>query len=93
VKSYDAAREHADFESEVERLRAQVELTWAQEANALSAFGLRAGMSVVDLGSGPGFTLARLLKWLPRSQLTGIELDPSLHARARASLRKRLGSP
>lgn len=93
MKSYDAAREHADFESEVERLRAQVELTWAQEANALSAFGLRAGMSVVDLGSGPGFTLARLLKWLPRSQLTGIELDPSLHARARASLRKRLGSP
>jgi len=86
VKSYEAAREHADLDSEVERLRAQVRLSWNEESRALQAFGLRDGMSIVDLGSGAGFALARLLESHPSSRITGVELDSALHALAQASL-------
>jgi ubiquinone/menaquinone biosynthesis C-methylase UbiE len=43
-------------------------------------------MSIVDLGSGPGFTLAHMLASYPMSSITGVELDPALHALARANL-------
>jgi hypothetical protein len=56
VRSYDARREHRDFESKVRRLQAQATLTWVQEFRAMAMFELSDGMSIVDLGNGPGFT-------------------------------------
>lgn len=86
MKSYEAARENADLDAEVERLKAQVGLTFTQEFRALGRLGLRDGMVVVDLGSGPGFALDQLLNLLPNSRIIGIEIDPALHSRAAARL-------
>ncbi|HEY0493216.1 MAG TPA: class I SAM-dependent methyltransferase, partial [Candidatus Dormibacteraeota bacterium] len=89
MKSYDAAREHADLQSEIERLGAQLELSWSKELRALKAFGLRDGMTVVDLGCGPGQMLAKLSTAFPRSHLTGVELDARLCAEAADRLERR----
>ena len=67
---------------DLERLRAQVELSWDQEAELLRQLGLRDGMSVVDLGSGPGFFAERLLELLPASSVTAVDLDPDMNQAA-----------
>ncbi len=85
MTSYDPAREHTDLVSEVQRLEAQLDLTWTREARVLTAFGLRDGMNVVDLGCGPGHTLARLHALIPGSRISGVELDPTFAAIAGAS--------
>jgi ubiquinone/menaquinone biosynthesis C-methylase UbiE len=86
VTSYEAARENADLDAEVERLRAQVALTFTQEFRALGHLGLRDGMVVADFGSGPGFALDHFLQLLPNSRIIGIEIDPTLHSRAEGRL-------
>ncbi len=60
MKSYDAAREHADLQSEIERLGAQRELSWPNELRALKAFGLRDGMTVADLGCLRHYSLSAM---------------------------------
>lgn len=84
--SYAAAPRHDDLAAEAERLRAQVLLTWPKEARTLLWFGLRDGMRVLELGSGPGFVTERLLALLPEAQVTCLEIDPELIAVARAYL-------
>src|SRR6266852_3277628 len=75
-----SSRLHAD----VERLRAQVELSWAREAIELARLGLRDGMSILEVGSGPGFITEKLLDALPQCTVTAVELDPTMCAVARA---------
>jgi SAM-dependent methyltransferase len=77
-----SARLHAG----IDRLDAQVGLTWAKEARLLTELGLREGMSVLDLGCGPGFFAERLLSAVPALQLTAVDLDPNMAALARARL-------
>ena len=77
-----SARLHAD----VERLRAQAELSWPREFKALTQAGLRDGMTVLEVGSGPGFITEALLRDLPNSHVTALELDPAMHDRARERL-------
>jgi ubiquinone/menaquinone biosynthesis C-methylase UbiE len=84
--SYAAAPRHDDLAAEAERLRAQVLLTWPKEARTLVWFGLRDGMRVLELGSGPGFVTERVLALLPQADLTCVEIDPQLIAVARAYL-------
>lgn len=84
--SYDANHEYRGLESELERLRAQVLLSWKQEARMLTWLGLRDGMSVLELGSGPGFFTKQLLSLLPNSSITAVEIDPEMHQRATQSL-------
>ncbi|HET9496415.1 MAG TPA: class I SAM-dependent methyltransferase [Chloroflexia bacterium] len=84
--SYDVRKEHRDTESEIERLRAQALLHWEQEAAALTRFGLRDGMSVLELGSGPGFITEQLLRLVPGSTVTCLEIDSMLVERAREYL-------
>jgi ubiquinone/menaquinone biosynthesis C-methylase UbiE len=71
---------------EVERLRKQTLMTWEQEARNLEWFGLRDGMAVLELGSGPGFVTEALLALLPNGTVTTIELDPVMVERARQVL-------
>ena len=52
--SYRAETEMRGVESEIERLRAQVLLSWDAEERALRRLGLRDGMEVLELGCGPG---------------------------------------
>ena len=90
-RSYDINGAHRDPETEVARLRAQALLSWEKEARTLGWFGLRDGMTVLELGSGPGFVTEQLLAWLPSSQVTALEIAPTLIERARAYLRGKAG--
>jgi len=73
-------------------LRAQVDLSWAKEAPALAHLGLRDGMSILEVGSGPGFITERLLEALPHCTITSVELDPNMCAVARYRLGRYLGN-
>jgi ubiquinone/menaquinone biosynthesis C-methylase UbiE len=85
--SYDVRKEHRDTESEIERLRAQALLHWDQEAATLTRFGLRDGMALLELGSGPGFVTEQLLHLIPNSTITCLEIDSMLVERAKAYLK------
>ena len=76
--SYDFRAEHRDPESEFRRLEAQALLSWEQEAQLLNRLGLRDRMSVLELGSGPGFVTERLLSLVPGGTVTAVELDAEL---------------
>jgi len=82
-----SSRLHADFE----RLRAQAELSWPREARALARLGLNDGLSILEVGSGPGFITERLLEALPHCTVTSVELDPNMCDFARTQLAGYLG--
>jgi ubiquinone/menaquinone biosynthesis C-methylase UbiE len=68
------------------RLRTQVLLSWEQEKRLLSWYGLHDGMSVLEVGSGPGFFTKQLLTVLPTSSITCIDTDPVFLAHAKQIL-------
>jgi ubiquinone/menaquinone biosynthesis C-methylase UbiE len=84
--SYDAGRAHRDRESELSRLRAQVDLSWEKEAARLVDLGLSDGASILEVGSGPGFYTQRLAQRFPGSAITCVDIDASLLAEARRLL-------
>ena len=52
------------------RLHAQTLLSWEQEKRLLSWYGLQDGVTVLEVGSGPGFFTEQLLTVLPTSTIT-----------------------
>lgn len=74
--SYRIEEINRNVDQELERLRVQTLLGWHKEARGLAWFGLRDGMSVLELGSGPGFVTEQLLGMLPHSVITALEIDP-----------------
>ena len=76
--SYDVQESHRDANAEIQRLAAQARLGWEKEERTLSWFGLKDGMSLLELGSGPGFITEPLLTLLPNSHITCLEIDPAL---------------
>ena len=48
--SYQLPASHRDAQAEIERLAAQAHSGWDKEARSLSWFGLKDGMSVLELG-------------------------------------------
>jgi ubiquinone/menaquinone biosynthesis C-methylase UbiE len=83
-RSYDVGR--FNLEHETQRLRIQAQLTWLKEARNLAWYGLRDGMSVLELGSGPGFVTEQLLGLLPSSAITAVEIAPEMIERAQRYL-------
>lgn len=84
--SYHIRGSHRDANTEIQRLAAQAHLGWEKEARTLSWFGLKDGMSLLELGSGPGFITGELLALLTTSQITCLEIDPELIEQAKAYL-------
>ena len=84
--SYRGVDELRGLESEVQRLRAQVLVSWEREARLLGWLGLRDGMRVLELGCGPGFVTERLLALVPHARVTALDSDPELLGRARRAL-------
>ena len=84
--SYHAASTPHGLEAELQRLRFQALLSWAQEVRILQGLGLAPGMRVLELGSGPGFITAALAALVPAGEVLALEIDPELQARARAYL-------
>jgi ubiquinone/menaquinone biosynthesis C-methylase UbiE len=80
--SYKASEMHPDVDKEIERLRLQSLWTWDQESRNLVWFGLKDGMSVLDLGSGPGFVTEQLLQMVPNGHITQLERDPDMVRRS-----------
>lgn len=76
--TYNASQFSGDLNNESKRLQAQVLLSWEKEARTLKWFGLEDGMSVLEVGGGPGFFTEKLLDLLPNSLITGVEIDPIL---------------
>lgn len=67
-----------NIEKEIERLRGQALWGWDKESRNLSWFGLVDGMSILELGSGPGFVTEQLIVLCPNSHITCVEIDPDL---------------
>ena len=62
---------------------------WEKEVPVLKTFGLRGGMSVVELGSGGGTVTDFLLRRFPGIAVTSVELRAEAVALARTYLRDR----
>src|SRR5437764_9437511 len=81
--SYQIRTIASNVEKEIQRLKAQVDLFWEQELKHYVEFGLRDGLSIAELGSGPGFLTAKMLATFPHLKVTAIEIDPFLVAYAK----------
>ncbi len=75
--SYNIHASHRDSNAEIQRLAAQARLGWEKEARTLSWFGLKDEMSILELGSGPGFITRQLLALAPQSTITCLEIQPA----------------
>jgi ubiquinone/menaquinone biosynthesis C-methylase UbiE len=80
--AYDISTMPGGVDRELERLRDQALMTWRREARNLKWWGLQDGMSVIDVGAGPGFVTAELLDLLPSGRVTALEIDPVMIERA-----------
>jgi ubiquinone/menaquinone biosynthesis C-methylase UbiE len=76
--SYNIQQIGGDTGTEINRLKSQVELFWSKEMKHYREFGLADGMSVVELGCGPGFVMEKLLREFKNLSLTGVEIDSYL---------------
>jgi len=74
-----AKRDFQQQPEELQRLKLQATIALEQERNAWRAAGLRPGMTVLDLGCGPGFTSCELARFVgPAGTVTGVDVNPGL---------------
>lgn len=78
-----------DRESELKRLIAQATIGEAMEFAALDRVGLRDGMRILDLGSGPGVTTFLMARRLPSANIIGVEPEDLLRSEAEALIEDR----
>ncbi len=84
--SYKIKTIASNVEKEINRLKSQVELFWDKELKHYIEYGLRDGMSIVELGSGPGFVTEKVLEKFPASKVVAVEIEPLLVDYARSYL-------
>ncbi|MBN3950375.1 MAG: methyltransferase domain-containing protein [Nostoc sp. NMS7] len=77
-KSYEVSLEHIDVKSELHRLHNLANQNWEKEARNLKEFGLQDGMSILEVGSGPGFVTELLSSLVPNGSIISVEIDPDL---------------
>ena len=84
---------HTRDATEYERLREQALLWQSATEQILDRIGLKAGMSCLDVGSGPGSAMRLMADRVgPSGRVIGIEIDGALGARALADLRAQGGA-
>jgi ubiquinone/menaquinone biosynthesis C-methylase UbiE len=86
---YKASDMNDNIDKEIERLRGQALWGWDKESRNLSWFGLVDGMSILELGSGPGFVTEQLIALCPNSHITCVEIDRDLILPAEHYLRSK----
>lgn len=86
--SYEKIYNIVGLNNELERLEYQAALGWPKEFRTLKWMGLKNGMKILDVGSGPGFYTELLLKNLPDSTVTDLEIDKKLITAAEKRLQK-----
>jgi len=65
-----------NIESEVSRLKYQVDLFYRRELEQYKKVGLKNGMNIIECGSGPGFLIGNIVRDLPLCTATAVEVDP-----------------
>ncbi len=75
--------------SEISRLKSQVNLFWQKEIKKYINYGLKDGMNILEIGSGPGFLTEKLLIEFPNIGITCVEKDNSLVSFAQENLSKK----
>ncbi|HVG22326.1 MAG TPA: methyltransferase domain-containing protein [Blastocatellia bacterium] len=93
TRLYQADIENVDLNSEIKRLYHQANLNPEKEGRNLINFGLRDGMSVLEVASGPGFVTEWLSKLAPNGSITCVEIDPTLIQHAEGYLKDKAASP
>lgn len=88
TKVYDVVTANVSMDAEIDRLYNQANLNVEKEARNLVAFGLRDGMCVLDVGSGPGFVTEWVSRLIPNGSITCVEIDPIMVNYARQYLEK-----
>jgi ubiquinone/menaquinone biosynthesis C-methylase UbiE len=88
--AYEISTIPGGVDRELKRLRDQALMTWDKEARNLQWFGLKDGMTVLELGSGPGFITEALLELLPSSSVIALEIDPVMIEKAASYLEGRV---
>ena len=84
---------HARDLNEYQRLRDQALMWQSATEQVLDRVGLKAGMSCLDVGSGPGAVMRLMADRVgPTGRVTGIEIDGRLGAEALADLRAQGGA-
>ncbi len=84
---------HARDSDEYQRLRDQALMWQRATEEVLDRVGLGAGMSALDVGSGPGCVMRLMADRVgERGRVTGIEIDGKLGAHALADLRAQGGA-
>lgn len=78
-----AAAEFPEVELERSRLEEQAEIGLEIEREVWNRLGIRSGMRILDVGSGPGIVSAALARTFEGSDVTGIDADPGAIERAR----------
>ncbi len=89
--SYDVSSMPIGLDNELQRLRNQALISWGKEARNLKWMGLEGHMSILELGSGPGFVTEALAKLVPDGEVVALEIDPVLIERAEAYLQGKEG--
>jgi ubiquinone/menaquinone biosynthesis C-methylase UbiE len=65
-------------DSEVNRLKHQVDLFYSKEFALYKKIGLKDGMNIIECGSGPGFLIGKIARDLPHCNATALEPDSFL---------------
>jgi ubiquinone/menaquinone biosynthesis C-methylase UbiE/acyl carrier protein len=76
--SYQLPNFTKNRETEVTRLKSQVELFFDKEFDLYKKIGLKDGMDIIECGSGPGFLIGSILKKFPSCNAVALEIDPYL---------------
>ena len=91
-KLYEASSVNINLESELKLLYNQANLNPEKEARVLRQFGLRDGMSLLEVASGPGFVTEWLSGLVPSGSITCLEIDPILIEHAEEHLKDKAGA-
>ncbi len=84
---------HARDAKDYQRLRDQARMWQGATAEVLDSVGLQAGMSCLDVGSGPGAVMRLMADRVgPEGCVTGIEIDAALGAQSLQELRAEGGA-
>ena len=76
--SYELKSFTENIESEVNRLKYQVDLFYKKEIGLYERIGLKDGMALIECGSGPGFLISNIVRDMPSCKATALEVDPWL---------------
>ncbi len=78
--SYQLQNFTKNKETEVTRLKTQVELFFEKEFDLYKKIGLKDGMDLIECGSGPGYLIKNILERLPACNAFALEIDSFLYS-------------